>query len=56
VNRIVAWLVLALVALAVLTQVTPMLIRLAHAALPLVVAMGCVLAALRIVWYFTSRY
>jgi hypothetical protein len=56
VNRIVAWLVLVMVALAALSAATPSLLALTQAALPLVVATGCVLAALRIVWYFTNRY
>lgn len=54
--RAVAWLVVALITLNVLTAAGPTIVRLAHALAPLVVAVGLIAALLRIVWHVTSRY
>lgn len=55
-TRGVAWLIIAVVALSVLNSAGPTLIGLAEMAVPLVVAVGSVVIAARIVWHFTSRY
>lgn len=55
-SRAVAWLVIAVVALSVLNSAGPTLVGLAEAAVPLIIAIGCVAIAARIVWHFTSWY
>jgi hypothetical protein len=50
------FLVIAIVGLAVLTAAGPTLVALAHAAVPLVIAVGVVVLALRAVWFFTNRW
>lgn len=47
-----AWLAV----IALLAAVGPTLIALLHAAVPLVIAVGVVVAVLRLVWHFTSLY
>lgn len=49
-------LVAAIVLLAVLVSVGPVLVALIEAAVPLVIAVGVVGAALRILWLVTERY
>lgn len=49
-------LILAIVGLAVLTAASPALAALARAAVPLMVATGAVLVAVRLVWFFTNRW
>lgn len=55
-SRLVLLLVVSMVALCVLVSAGPTLVRLAHAAVPLVVALGVVTLVLRLAWYFTNRY
>lgn len=52
----VPWLIGAIVLLSVLVSAGPTLVGLAHAAVPLVIALGSVAVVLRLVWYFTNRY
>jgi hypothetical protein len=55
-KHVAGFLVVAIVALAVLVSAGPTLIALAHAAVPLIAAVGVVIGVLRIIWHFTSRY
>jgi hypothetical protein len=55
VKHLWAVLVLVVVACTVLACVGPVLIGLAHAAVPVVVAVGAVAVVLRIVWHYTGR-
>jgi hypothetical protein len=55
-NRLVTWLIVALVALSLLVSAGPTLIALAHAAVSLIAVLGIVVVVLRIVWYVTERY
>jgi hypothetical protein len=55
-TKATALLVLAAVAVSVLVSSAPALIRLAQAAVPLVIAVGTVATVWRVVWYFTRRY
>lgn len=55
-NHLIGWLILALVTVSILSAAGPTLVGLAHAAAPLVIAVGAVLALLRVVWHFTNRY
>lgn len=55
-SRLTPALVAAVVLLAVLVSAGPTLVRLAQAATPLVIAAGVVVAVLRVVWVFTSRF
>jgi hypothetical protein len=55
-SRPVVYLVAAIVALSVLVSAGPTLIGLLNATVPLVVAGGSVVVALRLVWHFTNRY
>lgn len=55
-TRIVLALVIAIVGLSVLVSAGPTLVGLAHAAVPLVIAIGLVVAVLRLVWHITNRY
>jgi hypothetical protein len=55
-SRLVGWLIFALMTVSVLSAAGPTLVGLAHAAVPLVIALGVVIALLRLVWHFTSRY
>jgi hypothetical protein len=48
--------VIGIVALSVLVSAGPTLVGLAHAVVPLVIAIGVVIVALRLVWHFTNRY
>jgi hypothetical protein len=51
------WMVVgSVVVLCALVSAGPTLIRLAHAAVPLVIAIGVVVLLARLVWYFTRRY
>lgn len=55
-NRFVGYLLLILVTAYVLRAASPALAGLAHAAVPLIIAVGAVSTAMRIVWHFTNRY
>lgn len=55
-TRLVVFLIVCVVALSMLVSAGPTLIGLTHAAVPVVIAVGSVVIALRIVWHFTSRY
>jgi hypothetical protein len=55
-NRALITLVIAIVALSTLVSAGPTLIGLVHALVPLVLAMGGVVAMLRLLWHFTGRY
>ncbi|HEY7829535.1 MAG TPA: hypothetical protein VIC06_03100 [Solirubrobacteraceae bacterium] len=55
-NKLIQALLLVLVGLAVLAAATPALTKLAHAAVPLIVTAGVVVAALRVVWAATRRW
>lgn len=49
-------LVATAILLAVLMSAGPILVQLAHAAVPLVIAGGVVAVVLRLVWWFSDRY
>jgi len=53
-NKAISFLITAIVALAVLVSAGPTLVGLAHSLAPLVLAVGLVVAVLRLVWYWTS--
>jgi hypothetical protein len=55
-NRLVVWLIAAVVTVSILSSAGPALIGLAQAAVPLVIALGGVVVVLRLVWHFTDRY
>jgi hypothetical protein len=55
-NKATAWLIAAVVGLAVLTAAGPTLVELAHAAVPLVIAVGVVAVALRLVYFHTRKW
>jgi hypothetical protein len=55
-NKLVRWLVAAVVAVSILSSARPTLVGLAHAAVPLVIAVGAVVVVLRLVWFYTSRH
>lgn len=55
-NKSTLFLVASIVALSILVSAGPTLVALARAITPLVIAVGSVAIAARIVWYFTSRY
>lgn len=55
-NRLVVGLVCGVVALWAMASIGPALAVLADALVPLVIALGLVLAGLRIVWHYTRRY
>lgn len=55
-GQVLLLLIVAIVLLHLLASAGPTLTRLADAAVPLVVALGLVVALLRIVWHFTNRY
>lgn len=55
-NHLIGSLLAILLTAYVLRIAGPALAGLAHAAVPLVVAVGVVAALLRIVWHFTNRY
>lgn len=55
-NKSTAWLVAAIVALAMLVSAGPALVALANAAVPLVIAGGVVAIALRLVFFHTRRW
>jgi hypothetical protein len=55
-NRLVFALLLGVVLVAMLTSAGPTLVGLARVAVPVVVAVGVVVVAVRLVWYFTQRY
>jgi hypothetical protein len=44
------------IGLVIILVAGPMFVVAAHAAVPLILAVGLVVAALRIVWHFTNRY
>lgn len=54
--RAVGYTAAVVVALWVLISAAPILVGLAHALVPLIVAVGFVAVLLRLAWYFTSRY
>lgn len=51
-----AWMVVAIFTLSALTSAGPVVVGLVHAVVPLVIAVGCMAIAWRLVWYFTNRY
>lgn len=53
-SKLITFLIAAIVALAVLVSAGPTLVALAHSLAPLVLAVGAVVAVLRLVWYWTS--
>jgi len=55
-SRLVPGLVAAIVLLAVLVSAGPTLVELAHAAVPLVIAVGVVAVVVRLVWWFSNRF
>jgi membrane protein YdbS with pleckstrin-like domain len=55
-SKPVAYLIVAIVFLSILVSAGPTLVALANAAVPLVMVVGSVAIALRLVWYFTNRY
>ena len=55
-SRAVAYLVGAIVLLAVLVSAGPTLVALAEAAVPLVIAVSAAAIALRLVWHYTRNY
>jgi hypothetical protein len=55
-TRLVVWLVVGIIALSVLVSAGPTIVALANALAPLVLAVGLVIAVLRIVWLFTKHY
>jgi hypothetical protein len=52
-NRLVSFVALSVVGLVVLAAVGPTLLRLVHAAVPLVLVAGVVVGVLRAVWFYT---
>jgi hypothetical protein len=56
VNKPIAYLVIAIVALSILVSVGPTLVALAHAAVPLIVAVGIVVVVLRLVFFHTRNW
>jgi len=50
------WLVTAVVALVALAAVTPLLIELSHALLPLVIVVGAVFVIVRLVFFHTRNW
>lgn len=50
------WPITLIVALLLLATLAPLLIQLSHALLPLVLALGFVVAVLRLVFYHTRRF
>jgi hypothetical protein len=55
-NKPTAYLIAAIVALSVLVSAGPTLVALANAAVPLVIAVGVVAVALRLVFFHTRRW
>ncbi len=55
-NKPVVFLVVAIVALAVLVSAGPTLVALTNAAVPLVIVVGVVVVALRLVFFHTRRW
>lgn len=55
-KRSTLFLVLVIATLSVLVSAGPTLVKLAHAAVPLVVAVGAVVAVLRLVFFHTRRW
>ncbi len=53
-NKSISFLIAAMVALAVLVSAGPTLVALSHQLVPLVLAIGLVVAVLRLIWYWTS--
>jgi hypothetical protein len=52
-SRFIATLAIVVVGLVVLTAATPALTKLAHALVPLIVAVGIVVALLKLVFWYT---
>lgn len=50
------WLASTIIALVLLATTAPLLIELSHALLPLVVAVGIIVAVLRLVFFHTRRW
>jgi hypothetical protein len=55
-NKAVVNLIAAIVVLSMLASATPALLRLANAAIPLVLVVGVVVVVIRLVWHVTGRY
>lgn len=55
-NKPIAYLIVAIVALSILVSAGPTLVALAHAAVPLVVAVGVVAVVVRLVFFHTRRW
>lgn len=55
-NKLGTFLPVALVSLVILTAAGPALVALSNAVVPAVLAVGLVVAVLRLVWHYTSRY
>jgi len=55
-NKTTAWLIAAVVGLAVLVSAGPTLVSLIHAAVPLVIAVGVVALLLRLVYFHTRKW
>lgn len=55
-NRLVVGLVCGVVALWTLASIGPALVLLIDGLVPFVIAVGLVVALLRIVWHYTRRY
>jgi hypothetical protein len=54
-NKPITYLIIAIVALAVLISAGPTLVTLTHAAVPLIVAVGIVAVVLRLVFFHTRH-
>lgn len=54
-NRLATFLAVAIVGLAILTAAGPALVALSNAMVPVVIAVGLMLALLRLVWFYTNR-
>jgi hypothetical protein len=54
-NKPVVYLIVAIVALSILVSAGPTLVALAHAAIPLIVAVGIVAAVLRLIFFHTRH-
>ncbi len=54
-NRLPSLLIAAVIALVLLTAAAPLLLELSNAVIPAVVAIGVVVALLRLVWFYTNR-
>lgn len=55
-NKTTAWLVVAIVGLAVVTAAGPTLVALVNALVPLALVVGLLAVLIRAAWYFTNRW